>query len=636
MEFFKQHWFKIFVLLPFIPVGILIHSLDRFTGIDNSLRFLIAFVFIMASLLLFFLGFYFELNKGDVKNKKIRLNIGNFEFGIAEISRMILSILIIVFFYTTFNFATMSMRVIDVIDEIAISPDVPTERTYSLVTMSDFDIHNQGSYGRIGVLSVEDEARDIATDEFLSEQNFIPNPIPIAFDSQLDLMSALYDGEIDAAIVGSNFTQILDDFERFEDIENETLVLSQFSVEIEAVERAEMDPGKPFSILFLGLDTPDDGDLLTGRVDTFMLLTINLENLSFTLISIPRDSLVPFPCMNYRQDKLVHSNLTGNTVACSVGAVENLLDKEIPYYVLVNFTGVIEVVDVLGGITVDVPGDGFYEQDSRRRSGEQHRIRVDGGLQQLNSEQALALARHRGMITHDFGRADNGQLVMEAVIREILSNMTGIRDALPIFETLGRNIQTNFTSHELTSLAQYMLEYLPQLRNIDLMEELHFIQMVILGDTPTLNIAPHGYTAAVLLWPRMIEEANRLMRINLGLEEPDFSFTFEFDGLTRPRRQWGGNHAYGSGVLPPGTQVYESSTGPEEYQPAVIDPTPPPSDTPTSNPPPPPPPDQAPPPPPIEPDPGPDPEPDPNQSQTCLLVVNQKIVKIRGGNNSGY
>jgi len=562
MEFFKQHWFKILVLLPFIPVGILIHSLDRFTGIDDWLRFLIAFVFIIASLLLFFLGFYFELNKGDIKYKRIQLNIGNFEFGIAEISRVILSILVIVFFYAAYNVATMSMRFIDIIDEIAISPDEPCERTFSFVVMSDFDIHNQGSFGRIGVLAIMDEAKDLATEEFLDEQNFILNPIPMVFDSPPEMMSALYDNEIDAIIIGSNFVQILDDLDRFKYIEDETRVLNQFNVEAEIVERAEMNPGEPFSILLLGLDASADGNLATGQIDTFMLLTVNLENLSFTLVSIPRDSLVQIPCANYRYDKLAHTNF-GGSMACAIGAIEHMLDMEIPYYALVNFNGVLDIIDVLGGITVDVPMR-IREQDSRRRFGD-HMVYIEPGLQRLNGEEALAMARYRGMLSHDFGRADNGQLVMEAVILEMLGSMTGISDALPLFETLGHNIQTNFTVHELTLLAQYMLEYLPQLRDIDLMEEIHFVRMVILGDTPQERVnVGHGPMVVILPWPSRIREARRLMRINLGLEEPEFSSLFEFNGFTSPRIRWGGPHAAGSGSLPPGIEFYVPAVELEE------------------------------------------------------------------------
>ena len=558
MEFFRQHWFKILVLLPFIPVGILIHSLDRFTGIDDSLRFLIAFVFIIASLLLFFLGFYFELNKGDVRNKKIRFNIRNFEFGIAEISRVVLGLLIIVFFYITLNIATMSVQVIGAIENIAVSPDAPTERTYSLVAMIDFDVHDR-HYGRIGVLSVADEARDLATDEFLSEQNFIPNPIPVLFNTPFELIEALYEDELDAIIVGSNFVEVFEDLDRFENIEQETRVLDQFTVEDAIIERAEIDPGAPFSILLMGLNSREE--LSGGNINTFMLLTINLEELSFTIVSIPRDSYVPIPCWGYVNDKLSHTNVGGS--ACAVGAIENMLGVEIPHYVRLNFTGFMELIDVLGGIEVDVPppgsGEAIREQDSRRRFGE-HMIYLYPGVQILNGEQALALVRHRqSFVTQDFARVENQQLVFQAMLSEMFNQVNGIPDLIPFLEVMSRSIETNLTAHDITTIAQYMLSRFQGLPDSDIMDQMHFINMIILGDSAMV-----GLMSVVFPWPDRIAEATRLMRINLGLEEPEFNFRFEFDGFTTTERQWGGVHNYGSGVAASGTQVFEQIHPPRE------------------------------------------------------------------------
>jgi len=575
MEFFKQHWFKMLVLLPFIPVGILIHSLDRFTGIDDSLRFLIAFVFIVASLLLFFLGFYFELNKGDVKNKKIQLNIRNFEFGIAEISRMILSILTIGFFYMTFNIATMSVQVIDVIENIAAPSDVPTERAYSLVAMFDFDTHDR-HYGRIGVLSVADEARDLATDEFLSEQNAIPNPIPVFFNTPFEMIGALYDDEVDAIIIGSNFVEVFEDLDRFEYIEQETRVLDQFTVEDEIVERIEIDPGEPFSILLMGLNSR--GGLSRGNINTFMLLTINLEELSFTLVSIPRDSYVPIPCWGYVRDKLSHTNFGGS--ACAVGAIENMLDIEIPHYVRLNFTGFMELIDVLGGIEVDVPpsgrrGEPIREQDSQRRFGE-YMIYLYPGVQTLNGEQALALARHRrSFVSQDFARVGNQQLVFQAMLSEMFNQVNGIPDLLPFLEVMSRSIETNLTAHDITIIAQYILSRFQGLPNSDIMDEMHFINMIVLGDPAMV-----GRMSVVFPWPGRIAEATRLMRINLGLEEPEFNFIFEFDGFTRSRRQWGGAHTYGSGISASGIQVDEPADEQSQDETDMEDSTPPQTPTP--------------------------------------------------------
>ena len=545
MKFLKQHWFKIFILLPIIPTGILIYSLDSFIGVDESQYLLITSVLILSCLLFLILGIYIELSKVNFKNKRVQSihNTGNL------IGKLILSVLIIGFIYTTYRLATISVRFNKVVDNIVVAPPEEDEsgRSYSLVTMSDFDVNNQGSYGHIGILAIADEAKNLATEEFLYEQNFILNPIPTVFDSPFDMMRALYDDEIDAIIVGSSYVQTFDSHEHFESIEDETIVLSQFNIELEHTKKVEIDSGEPFSILLLGLNSKDE--LSEGQINTFMLLTVNLEELSLTAVSIPRDSYVPIPCFNYVSDKLSHTNW-GDSANCAVSAIEHMFDMEIPHYVKLNFTGFMEIIDVLGGIAVDVPFS-FSEQDSNRRFGE-HLIHLEAGHRRLNAEEALALTRHRGMMGDDFVRVEHQQLVFQAMLREMLNGARGIDDILSLLEVVGHHVETNLSYHDITVIAQYLLGLLQNRKSSDLMEDIHFINTVILGDTIQTDVRQHGNLWVSFPWPGRVAEARRLMMINLGLEEPTLKFAFEFDGFTKSRHQWGlTNETYGSsGMLP--------------------------------------------------------------------------------------
>ena len=534
MRFFKNHWLKIIVLLPFIPVIFLSNSLDNLEGFNENLRTLAIFVLLAGAFVLFFIGLFLESCKGgNPDNRIIKMNIGKFHFGILEVLRGLFGIAVVAIFAMGVHYAIIVTRLERVVADIVVDiPDLPgdtvlhVERSYSFVVMADFD-DDRGSYGRIGMLPPFDDSYEAAFESFLADQNYIPNFITEFYQTPFDLVEALYNGEINAMIISSNFVQSFYEREQFENIATDTIVLSSFYVEIEQSGRAQMVPGEPFSMLLLGLDTPDDGDLTMGRFDTLMLITVNLENLSFSLVSVPRDSYVFLPCFHH-YDRLGH---TGGNAPCAVEAVENILDMEIPYYAVVNFSGVLDIVDVLGGLTIDVPR-AFREQNSQNRFG-RHMIYVEAGLQRLNGEEVLALARNRDMPDHDFGRAANGQLVMEALIREMLSNMDNLSDALPMFEILGRNIDTNFTRYELMSLAQHMLSYVSQLRTTNLMDEIHFKQMVIFGDS--LNV--HGM-AVMTPWPSSVAAARRLMMINLGLEDPEFTFEFSFDGFARQSRQW--------------------------------------------------------------------------------------------------
>lgn len=577
MNFIKRHWFKLLMLLPFIPVGVLIYSLDNFAGIDESLLLLIMVVATAAALLLFFLSVYIEMSRGKLESKKIKFNIGHFKFGIAEIAKVVFSIVILTFVYVATDLAIMSVRLGNVVQTIAAPPaEVNIRRAYSLVTMADFEVDNQGSYGRIGVMPAVDDDINMAMNAFVDEQNYILNPIETPFDSPLEMITALYEGDITAMIISSNFVGTFEEMRGFENIGEETIVLRDFDIEIERTEREDIDPGEPFSILFLGLNQNDQA-LTSGAINVFMLLTVNLEELSFTITSIPRDSYVWIPCLSgYVYDKLSHTNLGGPT--CAISTIEQMFDMEIPYYVMLNFTGFMSIIDVLGGIEVDVPF-AFSEQNSRRQFGG-NMIEVEAGLQRLNAEQALAFSRHRNsygtsvMTGDDFTRVEHQQLVFEAMLSEMFNQVDDISDLLPMLEIIGEHVETNLDSRELMTIGQYMLGLLHRRRGTNLMNDVHFINMVITGHTERIQVRHFGRLYVSHPFQNRIEEARRLMMINLGLLEPDMMFNFAFNSFDMRRSALGvpNNNQTGDWINQP-----PAYTPPEEestYVPTTPTPTP--------------------------------------------------------------
>lgn len=549
MRFLKKNWFKILIILPLIPTGMFVYSLEHFTGFDESLRFFVGLATILIALFILCFGMYVQLSTGNLIYKKIRFRFGRKRFGVAEVVRLIFSIGVLVFLFVITVAANSSLRLGSIVDNVTRT----NERHYSLVVMYDFDVHNQGSHSYIGVLGTPDEEKEVAMDDFLFEQNYISNPVIRSFSNPLELMTALYDRTVTGVIVVSEYVQNFDEFEQFEYIEYDTVVLGQFSFMPRAIERAAIDPGEPFSILLLGLNTREEVGSGLGQINTFMLLTVNLQELSFTITSVPRDSFVNIPCWG-TYDKLSHTNWGGAN--CAVGAIEAMFDIDIPYYVKLNFTGFMEIIDVLGGIEVDIPFR-FAEQDSRRRFAEEHLIRLEAGPQRLNAEEALAFARHRNlrgtseMTGNDFARVGHQQMIFQAMLSEMLSQSTSINDILPLLEVLGRHVQTNLTSQEIMTIVDYLLSMLLQNRlRTDFMDNLQFINMVILGDTPTIN-----GMSVVLPWPAQIARARELMRINLGLLEPTFVFGLIFDGFNPPTHEWLSNYHFGTGILPPGVII---------------------------------------------------------------------------------
>jgi polyisoprenyl-teichoic acid--peptidoglycan teichoic acid transferase len=202
-----------------------------------------------------------------------------------------------------------------------------------------------------------------------------------------------------------------------------------------------------FSILFIGIDDSESRNFHTAtRTDALILATFNPKDDSVKMVSIPRDSYVYIPSED-RYSKINHAHVYDG-VKGTVETVEELFDIKIDYYVKMNFYAFIDVVDALGGIEVEVPYD-ITEKDSEDR----RTIMLKKGLQTLNGEEALALARTRKK-DNDIERGKRQQEIMKAIVKKAASvgSVTKYDD---IIEAVGNNMKTNLTFNEMMSLVSY-------------------------------------------------------------------------------------------------------------------------------------------------------------------------------------
>ncbi|MGJ9458126.1 LCP family protein [Oceanobacillus sp. CF4.6] len=202
------------------------------------------------------------------------------------------------------------------------------------------------------------------------------------------------------------------------------------------------------SILIMGVDASDlrnnEGD---SRTDTLMVATLNVKDKSVKLLSIPRDSYVYIPEVGY-ETKINHAHAYGGTEA-TVETVENLLDIPIDYYVKLNFEAFIDVVDAVDGIEVDVPYE-LSEQNSEDVAGSIHLL---PGVQELNGEEALALARTR-KLDNDIERGKRQQEIIKAVVNKAVS-VGSVLKYDNIIEAVGSNMTTNMTFGEMKGFINY-------------------------------------------------------------------------------------------------------------------------------------------------------------------------------------
>lgn len=213
----------------------------------------------------------------------------------------------------------------------------------------------------------------------------------------------------------------------------------------------EVDPNYDnISILFLGIDDSEARNFTEkARTDAMVLATFNVNEKSVKLVSIPRDSYVMIPSKGFK-DKINHAHAFGG-VDESVKTVEKLFDIPVDYYVRLNFNAFVETVNALGGIEYDVPFD-MSEKNSADVSGA---VTLKEGIQTINGEEALALARTR-KYDSDMKRGQRQMDLMKSIFDKA-SSLQSVTKYSPLIDSIGSNMKTNMTFDEMIALKDYIL-----------------------------------------------------------------------------------------------------------------------------------------------------------------------------------
>lgn len=278
-------------------------------------------------------------------------------------------------------------------------------------------------------------------------------------DTASSLVDELINNKTDAILMDTSYEVLLEE-EHIDKYKQIRLIKTIDIVDIVTTIKSDVDITKePFVIYISGIDT--SGNVASkARSDVNMLVGVNPSTKNILMVNTPRDYYVNIKGKNKR-DKLTHAGLYG--VEESVKTLSSLYDTDIDYYVRINFTSFVSIVNELGGIKIDVPIK-FCEQNSKRSKAPNDLICLNKGMQNLNGEQALALARHRKTLpTGDRGRGENQMLVLEAIINKAMSPKIVSKYSSLIDAMKGR-MSTNMTSNEIIRFAK------KQINNLDAWE----------------------------------------------------------------------------------------------------------------------------------------------------------------------
>lgn len=411
-----------------------------------------------------------------------------------------------------------------------------TVYTTYLISMKDNEIDEDSKLGMIK--NKKDVEGHILAKELIKNEK-LDNKIEY-YDDYYELLSDLYNNEIDGIFVSSNYVILFASEDAYKNIDTDTKIVYEHSKKMKNQDNIGTTNKKltePFSVLVMGVDSQKDGLNANAAFngDTLMVITFNPKTLTATMFSIPRDTYVPIACNHNAYNKINSSAAYGTN--CVIDTVENLIDIDIDYYAKINFRGFIDLVEALGGVDVDVeqPDYSFYvKQHGKGKLCESNSLRdtanlvcMKTGWQHLNGEQALAYARNRhGFIESDIARNRHQQQIVEAVAKKAAKLKT-FESFENVLDAISKNIATNMSTNQILSFYDVLKDMLSNSLNGDDFITIHKTYMELYSLPVYLQNA-YMYSSALGYYPDSLEAIKKLMKVNLELEEKEIIKTFDY------------------------------------------------------------------------------------------------------------
>ena len=224
-------------------------------------------------------------------------------------------------------------------------------------------------------------------------------------------------------------------------LETETDTLTE--TKKESKETAENNQKKSFVVYLSGNDS--DGQLNSnGRSDVNILMVVNPNTGKILLVNTPRDYYVEL-AGKHEFDKLTHAGIFG--VDESMQTISLLYETPIDYYVRLNFSGFMDIIDALGGITV--------YSDVDFTVAEWHYME---GNNDLSGIEALAFARERySFESGDRQRGRNQQAVIKGLISKLCSPAI-LTNYLDLMTAVKGMVETNMSVEEIAELVRFQID----------------------------------------------------------------------------------------------------------------------------------------------------------------------------------
>ena len=391
-------------------------------------KYLIAIIAILLILISVFFGIIYSGERKEKKGSASKRSI------ITKIISLLISIVLVI----GCTMITRSNRFIE-----KVSDATGQQYVVSVIALKNGDVTKKNLDGKKFGVTYEKDSTTLTTaladmEEEFGEQEYQK------FDNYIELADALYSGEVDCIVAGEEYRSMLQvNHEAFND-ETKVVASYTYDAKLEVTTKKTDVTEKPFSVYVTGIDVY--GSLKTiSRSDVNLIVTVNPKTKQILMTSIPRDCEIELHS-NGKLDKLTHTGNYGTSE--TISTIEDFLDVQINYFARTNFSGMTNIVDALGGITV--------ESDYKFKTLHGN-YQIEKGINEMDGDKALCFVRERYSLPNgDFDRGRNQQKVLKAMLDKAMSPKI-ITNFNNILSAIEGSFETDMSSKEIKSLLNMQL-----------------------------------------------------------------------------------------------------------------------------------------------------------------------------------
>lgn len=343
------------------------------------------------------------------------------------------------------------MRISSVAGEISKTTEY---ETVQIVALKDSDIDKDDDFSSyvMGYTNSDDGAYEKSSDILVENDKKVKESRP--YESTDVLYEELTSSHIELMVLTSNTRSDMSIID--EEYEDKIKVIFEKKYEIGQAEMKAVDITKePFTIYLCGADLSSGQDInSTGRGDVNILLTVNPKTEKVNMQVIPRDTFVYIPCRG-GSSKLSYSGWWGG-VQSSIDSIEDKFGIDINYYAKINFNGLVDLVDALGGVTVyshytySYQGYSFVE-----------------GYNEVDGKKALRFARARKMLPqNELSRGQHQMELIKGIFKKFAENPT-YENSMAVLDALENNFVTNLPEEDYYDAFKLVVKLLPELENME-------------------------------------------------------------------------------------------------------------------------------------------------------------------------